>query len=281
MGDLAYPTDPHLDILYISPDRFRQSPQRGVPCRMEWEALRRYLSRPSEGPDKTCMGGYSPALYQDNERRKAKLAHACAIVVDVDEDGDVYKFWRRFKDDDMTAIVHETFSSTPNLPRCRIIFQISRFVTAVEYERIHAVLCRGIPGADRAAKDASRLSFSPVRKPGELFSFAATDGTPLDVDEMLEAHPLPPPVAPPPPPRDASRYQRAALDGACQDVARATPGERHGVLLAKAAHLAKMGLGEASMGGLVEAFVRAAGESRRGEAVRAVRYAVETKGGRR
>ena len=41
--------DRTLDVLYVSPERFRASPQVGVGCRMSWTELAGYLSRPSIG----------------------------------------------------------------------------------------------------------------------------------------------------------------------------------------------------------------------------------------
>ena len=56
---------------------------------MTWSELARYLSRPTVGEAKDEAGAWSPALYRANVRRKAALVRAHAIVVDVDDAGDV------------------------------------------------------------------------------------------------------------------------------------------------------------------------------------------------
>ena len=78
-----------MDLLFVSPESFRASPQIGTACRMTWGELARWLAHPTIGATKDEAGAWSPALYRDGLRRKAALVQTLAIVVDVDEGGDV------------------------------------------------------------------------------------------------------------------------------------------------------------------------------------------------
>jgi hypothetical protein len=81
--------EPLLDVLLVPPERFRRSPQVGIPCRLGWAELAAYLARPTVSNTKDAAGAWSAARYRDNVRRKGNLVHACALVMDVDQGGDV------------------------------------------------------------------------------------------------------------------------------------------------------------------------------------------------
>src|SRR5580658_1563915 len=165
------PDEPELDVLYLSPERFHCTPQIGTACRMTWPQVVAYLSRPSIGEAKGEAGAWSPGLYRDNVRRKSHLVSIAALVVDVDEAGDVDHAARQVQR--YRAIVHETFSSTDDSPRCRIVLALTEPIDATTYERAHAIvrahLRRAGFVADEGAKGASRLSYSPVRRPGARY----------------------------------------------------------------------------------------------------------------
>jgi hypothetical protein len=148
-----------LDVLYVSPERFRAKPQIGVARTMTWRDLATYLSRPSIGEAKDEAGAYSPALYHDNVRRKASLVRIGALIVDIDENGDVDTVAETVGR--YASIIHETFSSTNGAPRCREVLLLAEPVDAATYEQTHAIarahLRRVDVIADEGAKDASRL----------------------------------------------------------------------------------------------------------------------------
>lgn len=273
-----------LDVLYVSPDRFRAQPQIGTPCRMTWRQIAAYLSRPSIGEAKDEAGAWSPGLYRDNVRRKAHLVSIGALVVDVDDGGDVERAAeqvRRYR-----AIVHETFSSTDDAPRCRIVLALAEPIASTTYERTHAIVRAHLRSAglvaDDGAKDASRLSYSPVRRPGARYRFATAEGSPLDVHAVLAAQPPPPPRSVPRPvaPQYADAYVRAALRRAADAIASATPGERHYALSREAFSLARLGMdGGQITSALLPAFVASAGERREYEGARTIRDAVRARRG--
>jgi hypothetical protein len=274
--------DHELDVLYVSPDRFRAQPQVGTPCRMTWHQIALYLSRPSIGEAKDEAGAWSPALYRGNVRRKANLVSIGAIVVDVDEAGDVQRAAEavsRYR-----AIVHETFSSTDDAPRCRIVLMLADPIDAATYEATHALVRARLRsagfGVDDGAKDASRVSYSPVRRAGARYRFVRTDGLPLDAHAVLAAHP-PPRAAPrlvAPEHHDA--YTRAALQRAADAIGSATEGMRHYTLSREAFTLARLGLGDKQIErAVLPAFVASAGERREYEGRRTIRDAVRARRG--
>lgn len=268
-----------LDILYVSPERFRKSPQVGVPCKETWEEWTLYLSRVTRDIKKDAAGAWSPALYAGNVRRKSSLISVGMLTVDIDIDGDVSVITGLLGQ--YKAIVHETFSSTICAPRCRAVILFDRRASASEYEIVHgavrtALLANGI-ATDPAAKDASRLCYSPVRKPGDSYAFRIACGKPLNVDDVLSANPpvrehLPPIM---PAAENKSRYLAAALDNAAREIATCAPGQRHDMLLNKVFKLAKLGMWEAEIAAvLVPAFVACAGQARAHEASRSIRDVV-------
>jgi hypothetical protein len=279
------PTDePEIDFLYISPPRFRASPQVGVPTRPTWMQCAAYLSRPSIGDAKDEAGGYSPALYRDNIRRKSALISIGALVLDMDEGGDVDEVATALGNYD--AIVHETFSSTNDAPRCRALVRLVEPVDAATYEHLHTIARAHLAKAgivvDEGAKDASRLSYSPVRRDGAGYRFRTVSGKPLDAKAVLAAQP-PKPVRvtkPLPRPEHRDRYIAGALERAAGEVASASEGIRHYTLSKQAFGLARLGLSESEIeGALLPAFVEAAGERRQYEGARTIRDAIRARRG--
>jgi hypothetical protein len=183
------PPEREIDVLYVSPDRFHASPQRGLPCRMTFSQLAGYLSRPSVTESKGAAGAWSPALYRDAIRRKAGLIHVEAVVVDVDKGGDVDAAANALST--YRTVVHSTFSSTPDDPRCRIVLALAGAVDIATYNQTHAIVrahlrARGFL-ADEAAKDASRVSYSPCVRAGAGFAFRETKGKPIDAAALVAA----------------------------------------------------------------------------------------------
>jgi len=274
-----------LDVLFLSPPRFRAKPQVGVACVMTWRELALYLSRATVAAAKDVAGAWSPALYRDNVRRKASLVYAHALVVDVDDGGDVDRVadaLSRYR-----AIVHSTFSSTAEAPRCRIVLALADPIDASAYERTHRVvrahLRTGGILADECAKDASRVSYAPVVRPGEAFRYRLVDGTLLDARAVLSKQ-LParavPRLAWAPSVEHQDAYIRAAMRRAASNVATSAPGSRHLALSREAFALSRLSLSEERIqGALLPAFVHSAGEARKREGERTIRDAVRARRG--
>jgi hypothetical protein len=272
-----------IDGLYISPEAFHQAPQVGVPWSMPFSALAAYCSRPSIGDGKDIAGGNAFGVYTDNTRRKLNLLRLRALVFDFDASGvsDVAPRLTRYR-----AICHETWSSTDDAQRCRVIIELAEDIDAVTYDRVHAVLRAFFRSAglapDEGAKDPCRLSFAPVRRAGAGFRFAVTDGPPLDAHKVLASQPPTTPRATPqlPDPQHASAYTRGALRRAAGAVANATPGERHYALSRETFTLARLELANHEIHAtLLPAFVAAAGEARRHEGERTIADAIRARRG--
>jgi hypothetical protein len=110
-----------IEVLNGAPEHFRASPQVGVQRRTTWARLSAHLSRATTGTAKDAAGAWSRALYRDGVRRKHAIVCVYALVVDVDEGGDIDLVAGALAP--YVAVVHETFSSTPTTPRYRVVIR--------------------------------------------------------------------------------------------------------------------------------------------------------------
>ncbi|UTX34219.1 AAA family ATPase [Micrococcus luteus] len=89
------------------------------------------------------------------------------------------------------AVVHPTFSSTPDAPRWRVIAPLSRPVSADEYARLSRAVAEeialGDDEFDRGSYEAERAMFSPAGPGGSLGRYEVLEGPALDVREYLPA----------------------------------------------------------------------------------------------
>jgi hypothetical protein len=273
------PPEPELDVLYVAPERFRERPQRGLPCRMTFSAVARYLSHPALAERKDAAGAWSPALYRDNVRRKDAIIRVSALVVDIDERGEVGAVADALARH--RAIVHSTFSSTRAAPRCRAILALASPIDAATCERVHAIVRAHLGGrgfiADEHAKDASRLSYAPCVRPGSFFELRETHGAPVDGAAVLACYAHEPAhVAQAKPIND--RYSRAAVARAAAVVASMPEGARHATLYREAFSLSRLPVdGMAIACALLPAAIHAGLPKR--EAVRTISDAVTKRRG--
>jgi hypothetical protein len=232
---------------------------------------------------KAAEGAWTPALFRDNRKKKENLVHAGALLIDVDEAGDVARVASVIAGH--LACVHSTFSSTPEAPRCRIVMPLVEPVDAATYERTWKIVaahlaCAGV-AVDEGTKDAGRLGYLPCVKRDTEFRFAAVQGDPLDAKAIVAAQPPEPPRSATtlPKPEHRDRYVAAALYSAAAAVSAASDGARHYTLLREAFSLARLELSEDEIAAaLLPAFVAAAGERRAHEGERAIRDAIRARG---
>lgn len=290
-SDLPESSAPHtceamLDILFVPASMFLRIPQVGKPLTMTFSQLAGQLSKPMVGERKDIGGAYSPALYRENVRRKSSIVHVCVLVIDIDEGGIVEKLAGVFGK--RRAIIHSTFSSTPEAPRCRVLLELEKPINTTTYDRLHShmratLLEKFNVIADNGAKDPSRLSYYPVVRKGVEQTLVQTYGARIDGVGIVARQP---PLLPPPPPKPIEakhrdRYINGALQDAANAIAHATPGMRHAELAKEAWGLARLDLTEAEIAlVLVPAFVACAGEPRRAEAVRTIRDQFNDRNGR-
>jgi hypothetical protein len=285
-----------LDVLLVDgPEVYvrEHRPMIGRAVCVPWWNVRGWLSRPivprvvtgDHDRDKASEGAWTPARFEGNRKRKENLIHAGALLVDVDEAGDVDRVASALAK--YATINHSTYKSTPAAPRCRAVLLLAEPIDARTYEQTWSVVAahlvaRGF-GVDASAKDAGRLGFLPCVRPGAEYRFATTDGKPLDARAVLAAQPPPPkPARRLPAPEHADAYARAALRRAADAVAGSSHGARHYALSREAFRLARpeLSLDEGQIASaLLPAFVVAAGERRAHEGVRTVRDAVRARRG--
>ena len=91
----------------------------------------------------------------------------------------------------VAAVVHPTFSSTPDAPRWRVIAPLSEPVTAEQYgslaRAVAEALALGDDEFDRGSYEPERAMFSPAGPGGSLGRYEVLDGPALDVREYLPA----------------------------------------------------------------------------------------------
>lgn len=274
-----------LDVLMVSTEQFRRSPQKGTPYVWTWSELVAWLSEPAHGEDKACAGGWSPAAYKDSIRRKSGLDRVHALVVDIDQGGDVDKVADAVAQYD--AVVHETYSSTREAPRCRLVIRFDRPTDATSYERVHAVvrerLRAGLGCApDEGAKDASRLSYAPCRPRGSTYRVRICEGYGLSVERVLASvvPPAPRSSPRPVPAKHKDKYVQAALRRGAEAVASASDGARHETVCREAYSLARLGVSlDEVMSVLLPVAVAVMGERRAREAERTIRDGYRARSG--
>jgi hypothetical protein len=278
-----------LDVLRVSPAQFACKPQVGTHWSCTWRELADFLATPAvarltgdDDRDKAQAGAWSPALYGGNVRQQSAIEHVDALVVDIDQGGDVTSVAEvlgRYR-----AIVHSTFKSRPEAPRCRAVIALAEPMDVDTYKATHAVVRAHLAAlgmiVDRGASDASRLSYAPVVRPGASYDYRANDGEPLDARAVLAAQPTPAPRTARTTSTHADAYLRGALQRAADAVAAASPGERHYTLCREAWSLARLELNEDVIAGaLLPAFLATAGEARRCEGERTIHDGIRARRG--
>jgi len=215
---------------------------------LSWEQFAEWLSKPVWGAEKTEAGGYSPAKYKDNIRHLDKMDHVCVLVFDIDVNGDTSRVAERVQD--YSCIIHETFSSTTAMPRCRLLMQLKDPIDANTYTRAHKKVRKELHErhvwADENATDASRLSYSPVRPAGSGYQFARTPGPAVDARTKTVGWLEVPKVV-----RNevagkanvTKLYIESAILSAQMNVRMANDGARHATLLKEANSLSRVELG--------------------------------------
>jgi hypothetical protein len=210
-----------------------------------------------------------------------------AITFDIDGGGDVDRASEAFAA--FRKIVHSTYKSTSEAPRCRVVLPLAAACTSLrDYERAHGVVRKELTQrgfiVDEGAKDISRLNYAPMVYPGRAFAFRSSTGAAFDIDKFSAAAPPPPKPKPPPKPEHRNAYIQAALRRSSNALFAANVGDRHHLLSKEAFTLSRPELGlslDEVRGAVLEAFVARAGESRRREAERTIADAFKAaRGGR-
>jgi hypothetical protein len=286
-------TSREITFTFLTRARFEAAPQIGLTIVQEWHSFLRWATWPSFGDSKASEGAWCPCALEGG-RVKGGRGPMSLLAFDVDDvtEGAI--------DRSVAALSHyegaivPTFSATPAKPKHRVILLPTRPLTPDEFKiawpKMSQSLADGGITIDRGCKNVNRLYFSCVaRSPGTWLGARLLTGDPVPVDEMLQTARIEAeedrarreerararqPVAE----EHRDVYIRAALDKARSNVASAPEGGRHEALLHEAFALARFDLSEQQIAdALLEAFVGAAGESRRIEGRRAIHDAVQAR----
>ena len=270
-----------MKYLYVRPDAFKRSPMVGVQRECTWSDFAQRFIRAAGGDSKDAHGAWVGAEFRDGIKREDHLVACHTLVVDIDEMGDVEMVAHTVRG--VSAIVHETFSSTDERPRCRVIFELARPCSPAEYRATWSyvterLMLSGIV-PDRACCDPGRLSYVPVRRPGSTYEVDYCEGRPIDAVSIARRHPLPthaPIDVDGYRPHDLSRVQRAALEREADEVRATGAGDRHRRMLEACLRVFRPQLQIEYQDGeraLLPAFLAATDGKRKGEALRILRDA--------
>ena len=147
---------------------------------------------------KKLLPCWAPAEFAPERRLNANCVRISCLVLDYDDGCRVraaYELWRGLK-----MIIHTSWSHTQDSHRFRVVFPLARPVSPVEFRQLWAwAELRGGRRIDRQCKDPSRAWLRPALDAADwmqyhcFWSRAFNDGELLDVDRVLELHPVPPP----------------------------------------------------------------------------------------
>lgn len=147
-----------------------------------------------EGGDPSDKDGnnFTAARFTNNKRHHDNFIERTLITIDIDKDIDVGKI-QDIKDKLQRAnveyIIHTTTSSTPSNPRYRLLIDISRPMTDVEYGVFTKYLCEAKfrIEADPASFVASQPMFLPLVLPERVseYEYEYFQGEALDITAKL------------------------------------------------------------------------------------------------
>lgn len=133
-------------------------------------------------------GGYIAGELEGGRRSKATVKNRCIVTIDADDAS--WLDWERFTTSNPTLCVccHSTHSSTPEQPRLRWLFPLSRPVTADEYRLIAQELSHlvGADTVDESTDQPERLMFWPSVSFDADYTFYSQGGLLFDVDAYIE-----------------------------------------------------------------------------------------------
>lgn len=190
-----------------------------------WDEMRAWLDDPADQKE-TC--GYVLGTLTGTARRKGEVVSRSALTLDADHASphliDLLRDVRGW-----AAIVHTTYSSTPDAPRYRVIILTDRDMTPAEYRRVAQAVMRwlGAEHFDSTCDQPERFMYRPAAQRPEWFQSWVVDGDPLCVDDVLkdaertaqDAEPAPATAVTPQPSQDVPEdVVAAAVARACADL---------------------------------------------------------------
>ena len=156
---------------------------------LEWPSLVEELTTHKILPVKEESKLWSPVAYGPTKARAARnVAEVSCLVLDFDDGARPEELTPQWEEKGLEFVIHTTHSHSPDAPKWRAIFPLSRAVPASEWEATYKKLTAHLAGgrADRACKDVSRIYYLPSCKPGAEAFAEHNKGRPLDPDAVPE-----------------------------------------------------------------------------------------------
>lgn len=154
-----------------------------------FEALTEALKEPRVSEDKDGPL-WSPAKFS-GKRAKGNVQSVCCLVLDFDKlsdeqaesVGDILTSYKGF--------MHTTHSHVPGIKSCfRVALDISRPLTPEEYDSVWFYLSEKTGNlSDEAARDCSRMYYTPACRQVKDYFFQTFGKEPIDVDSILSVAP--------------------------------------------------------------------------------------------
>ena len=150
-----------------------------------------YMVKSKEEQDKLKdRGGFVGGYLKDGRRRKQDVLHRQIITLDADFVDNLPELLEKIENYYCAACYYSTHKHSPDKPRLRILFILSRPVSPEEYELIARTIAfdLGIEQFDHTTYQPERLMYWPtVSKDGE-YLFEKYDYPPMDPDCILNRY---------------------------------------------------------------------------------------------
>lgn len=151
-----------------------------------WREIVGWVKDPAD--HKEC-GNYLLGRLDGKLRRSTTIVSRCAITLDVDHpSGRDFPAKMSAVLGDTAALVHTTYSSSPDNLRYRVIIPTDRPMLPDEYHAVTTELMRqlGEEQFDRSCNEPARYMFKPAAQQPGWFQAIEMEGEPLGVDPLLQ-----------------------------------------------------------------------------------------------
>lgn len=152
------------------------------------EFIDTFIKDPEVVRHKRRVAGFSLGRFTENKRALHRVEEVHALTLDFDGGDTTIEQASRLLPNTM-GVAYTTFSHTPDWPKLRVIYPLSRPVDSIEYENLWLWAANKITALghtlDESARDASRFWYLPSHEPGGNYEWRELEGRPLDAAEIL------------------------------------------------------------------------------------------------
>lgn len=164
----------------------RRTSKRWTSTEIEWSELISWAEQPG---DRKEAGNYLLGTMEGDRRLKTTIVDRSAITLDADDTAledlpDIVEMAFPY-----AAIVHTTYSSTPDQPRYRVIVPVDRPLLPDEYVFAAEALAQmlgGLDHFDRGSLEPERYMFRPATADPANYTYRVVEGPPIPAEELLE-----------------------------------------------------------------------------------------------